>query len=83
MKYRFLATPGVEVTNLALARDDVAWLSWKISAEERVPILRQTNYVIGAYGTAGARIYLYGYLDRLRENAIYCGTDSVIYITHS
>ena len=31
--YRFLATPGVEVTNLAFASDDVVWFSWKLSAE--------------------------------------------------
>ena len=35
--YRFLATPGVEVTNLAFASDDVVWLSWKVCAEENVP----------------------------------------------
>ena len=35
--YRFLATPCVEVTNLAFAIDDVAWLSWKVTAEENVP----------------------------------------------
>jgi len=45
-----------------------------------VPSLRYTNEVIGAYVTAGARIHLYRYLDRLRENAIYCDTDTVIYI---
>jgi len=33
-----------------------------------------------AYVTAGARIHLYCYLDRLGEIAIYCDTDSVIYI---
>ena len=48
-------------------------------AEEDVPNLRHTNEVIGAYVTAGARIHLYRYPDRLRENAIYCDTDSVIY----
>jgi hypothetical protein len=37
--YRFLATPGVIVTNLAFASDDVVWLSWKLSAEEYVPNL--------------------------------------------
>jgi len=42
--------------------------------------LRHTNEVIGAYFTAGARIHLYRYLDRLGENSIYCDTDSVIYI---
>jgi len=45
-----------------------------------VPNLRHTNEVIGAYVTAGARIHLYRYRERLRENAIYCNTDSVIYI---
>ena len=42
-----------------------------------------TNEVIGAYVTAGARIYLYSFLDRLQENAIYCDTDYVIYIQPS
>ena len=32
--YRFLATPGVEVKNLAFASEEVVWLSWKVSAEE-------------------------------------------------
>jgi hypothetical protein len=32
--YRFLAKPGVELTNLAFAIDDVAWFSWKVTAEE-------------------------------------------------
>jgi len=78
--YNFLSVPGIEVTNLAFASDDVVWISWKHSAEERVPNLRHTNEVIGAYVTAGARMHLYRYLDRLGERAIYCDTDSVIYI---
>ena len=45
-----------------------------------MPSLRHTNEVIGAYVTAGARIHFYRYLDRLQENAIYCDTDSVIYV---
>ena len=81
--YRFLATPGVEVTNLAFASDDVFRLWWKISEEERVPNLRHTKEVIGAYVTAGARIFMYGFLDRLQENAIYCDSDSVIFIQPS
>jgi len=31
--YKFLATPGIEVTNLEFANDDVVWMSWKHSAE--------------------------------------------------
>ena len=45
-----------------------------------MPNLRHTNEDIVAYVTACARIHLYGFLDRLRENAIYCDTDSVIFI---
>jgi hypothetical protein len=81
--YSFLATPGIKVLNLAFASDDVIWLSWKYAAEERVPSLRHTNEVIGAYVTAGARIHLYRYLDRLQERAIYCDRDSVIYVQPS
>jgi hypothetical protein len=44
-----------------------------------VPNLHHTSEVIGAYVTAGAIIYLYGIIERLQENAIYCDTDSVIF----
>jgi len=73
-----MATPGIEVTNLKFANDDLVWISFKHSAEEHVPNLRHTNEVIRAYVNAGARIHLYRYLDRLGEKAIYCDTDSVI-----
>ena len=56
--YRFLATPGIEVTNLMFANDDVVWISWKFTAEERVSSLLHTNEVIDAYVTAGAGIHL-------------------------
>jgi len=77
--YRFLVTPGVEVQNM-FASNDVVWISWQNSADERVRSLRHTNEVIGAYVTAGARINLYGFLDKLREKAIYTYTDSFIFI---
>jgi hypothetical protein len=78
--YRFLATPGIEVVHLVFAIDEVVWVSWNFTAEERVGILRHTNEVIGAYVSAGAKINLYRYLDRLQEKTIYCDTDSVIFI---
>jgi hypothetical protein len=65
---------------MLFANDDVVWISWQYSAEERVPSLRHTNEVIGAYVTAGARLHLYSFLDRLKEKAIYTDTDSAIYI---
>jgi hypothetical protein len=54
--YRFLVTPGVEVQNMLFANDDVL-ISWQYLADERVPSLRHTNEIIGAYVTAGARIH--------------------------
>ena len=56
--YRFLATPGIEVAALMFASDDVVWESWRYIAEEKVPNLRHTNEVIGAYVTSVARIHL-------------------------
>jgi len=78
--YRFLFTTGVKVQNVLFANDDVVWKSWQYSADKRVPSLRHTNEVIGAYAYAGARIRLYGFLDKLHEKAIYMDTDSVILI---
>jgi len=48
-----------------------------------VPNLRHTNEVFDAYVTAGARIHLYGFFDRLQENEVYCDTDSVKFIQPS
>jgi hypothetical protein len=73
--YRFLVTPGIEVLNMMFASDDV-WVSWHFFSEEHVPSLRHTNEVIGAFVTAGARILIYSYLNRLQDKTIYCDTDS-------
>ena len=79
--FRFLATPGIEVTNLLFAGDEVVWITWKyMEEEENMLVLRHTNEVIGAYVTTGARVKLYTYLDSLKERAIYCDTHSVMCI---
>jgi hypothetical protein len=78
--YRFLVTPGIEVTTLLFAGDSVCWVTWRHASEADVPILRHTNDVIGSYVTAGGRIHLYSYLDTLQERALYSDTDSVLYI---
>ena len=58
-----MATPGNEVLHLVFANEEVVWVSWKFTAEERVPSRRHTNKVIVAYVTAGARIHLYRHLE--------------------
>jgi len=42
--------------------------------------LPHTNEEIASFVTAGARLHLYGYLDKLKEHALYCDTDSVIFV---
>ena len=50
---RFLTTPGIEVTNLLFAVDEVVWVTCKYEEEEEnVPILHHTNEVF--YVRAGA-----------------------------
>jgi len=45
-----------------------------------VHYLPHTFEVIGGYVTAGESIHLYRFLDLLQVIAIYCDTDSVIFI---
>jgi len=78
--YRFLATPGIDVTKLMFASDDVVWASWRFIEEDMIPSLRHTNEVIGAYVTAAARLHPYWYMDRLGDRALYCDTDSVLFV---
>jgi len=83
--FRFLATPGIELTNLLFAGDEVVWVTWKyVEEEENMPVLRHTNEVISAYVTTGARLKLYTCLDSLRERererVLYCDTYTVIFI---
>ena len=62
------------------ASDDVVWASWRFIEKEDKPNLRHTNAAIGANVTAGARLHLYSYLDKLQELAIYCESDSVLFV---
>ena len=61
----------------------MVWISWRHAEEARVSNLRYTNEDIESYVTASARLHLYGDLDKLKERALYCDTDSVVYIEQS
>jgi hypothetical protein len=79
--YRFLSTPGIEVVNLIFARDVACWAFWWFAEDENmIPDLRHTNEVIDLYVTAGVRIHLQRYLDRLKERTLYCDTNLILHI---
>jgi hypothetical protein len=43
--YRFLSTPGIEVTSFLFASDEVVWVSWRYSDEKQVPNLKHKRSV--------------------------------------
>jgi hypothetical protein len=66
--FRFLATPGIDLTNLLFAGDEVVRVTWKyLELEEDGAALRHTNGTIGAYVTTAAHLKLNTYLDLLKE----------------
>ena len=58
----------------------MCWISWRHSDEAGASSLPHTNEAIASYVTAVARLHLYGYLDKLKEHALYRDTDSVMYV---
>ena len=60
-----------------IASDDVVWASCRFIAEEDIPNLRHANE---AYVTAGTRLRLYSYLDKLQKRALSCDTDSFLFV---
>jgi len=62
------------------ASDSVVSASWRYTAEEQAPSLRHTNEVVAAYVACGGRMHLYAYMDKFGERALYCDTDSVIFV---
>jgi hypothetical protein len=78
--YRFIAAADIEVCSMLLTNDKVVWIEWRYAKADSVPNLPHNNDVVGSFVTASARIHLYGYFDRLGDRALYCVTDSVIYV---
>ena len=77
--YRFLVTPGIEVLNMMFASDEVVWISWQFSSEERVASLRHTNEVIGAFVTEHAFTYTLTWTDYRTRRFIVTLTASYTY----
>ena len=73
-----LSDDGFEVSDVHHVNDDCLYVSYKKSKEFQTPALN-TNVIIASYVTTHARLELYSYLEQLKERALYCDTDSVIY----
>jgi hypothetical protein len=65
---------------MQFASEKIVWIAWRFAVADSVPNLAHTNDFTGSFVTSGARIHLYGYLDRLGDRALYCDTDSITYV---
>ena len=72
-----LSDDGFEVSDVHHLNDDCLYVSYKKSKEFQTSPLN-TN-VIASYVKTHARLELYSYLEQLKDRALYCDTDSVIY----
>ena len=76
--YHLISGDGFEVSDVHHVNDDCFYVSYKKSKEFQTPAL-DTNVIIASYVTTQARLELYSYLEQLKERALFCDTDSVIY----
>ena len=74
-----LSDDGFEVSDVHHVNDDCLYVSYKKSKYFQTPALN-TNFIIASYVTTHARLELYIYLEQLIDRALYCDTDSVIYM---
>ena len=58
----------------------VVWDSWLYTADEQVPRLRHTNLFDGEFVACCGRTQLYAYINRLGKRALFCDSDSIIFV---
>ena len=73
-----LPSDGFGVSDVHHVNDDCLYVSYKKSKQNQTPALN-TNVIIASYVTTHARLEFYSYLEQLKDRALYCHTDSVIY----
>ncbi|XP_043286864.1 uncharacterized protein [Venturia canescens] len=75
-----LNSPEHEITGMLPVNNQVLYVNYTKTDDAVIPS-NIANTVIAAYTTAQARLKLYTYLEPLGKRALYCDTDSVIYVT--
>lgn len=77
-----MTSPEFEITGILPVNNDVLYVNY-IKTDSAVTPSGIASAVIAAYTTAQARLKLYSYLEHLGGRALYCDTDSVIYVTRN
>ena len=76
--FKLMTNPSSIVHNVTVINPEVVLTSWE-KVDEDVSPLKTVNVVLAAYTTAGARLELYKYLERLERRVLYFDTDSIIF----
>ena len=78
--FDYLSSDEINVLDANLVSDDIMEIRYEYT-DNFMEADPKTNVVIAAFTTAYARLKLYDVLDMLQERALYCDTDSVIFIS--
>jgi hypothetical protein len=76
-----LNNPELEVVSVVIVHDNMTVAIYHVKSTEYLDLNNNNNIYIASYTTAYARIELYKHLDAVNRRAIYCDTDSIIYIS--
>ena len=76
--YNILTDSANDVQTIRICTEDLLEVVYKQTSDNDLPS-NKTNIFIAAFTTCWARLKLYSYLDRLKEQVLYYDTDSVIY----
>ena len=76
--FNVLTDSANHVQSLRLCTDELMEVVYKQTPDNDLPSAK-TNIFIACFTTCWARLKLYSYLDRLKEQVLYYDTDSVIY----
>ena len=77
--YKILLDDTVSNLNIQFVNDDMVQMTYNFK-DHFFDNSNNTNIFIACFTTSHARLMLYDKLDYLQEKALYCDTDSIIYI---
>ena len=77
--YKIIEDMGNNIHDIRICREEIVEIDVTKAEEEVIPSSK-TNIFIASFTTAWARLELYKYLDKLKEQVLYFDTDSIIYL---
>lgn len=77
--YELITNPSVEISKIIFPNDETVIVNWRHLDNETKTPNASVSVPIAIYVTAGARLKMYEYLEKLGQRVLYTDTDSCIY----